>query len=223
MEEARQRELLDAIFAAPDEDEPRHVYADWLIEQGDRRGELIAVQCELAALPPSAPGRAELEKRSQKLLAAYRAGWTLGIRGLEFVRGFVETVRMPLEDAGRHRALFEREPVRSLTVVGGGSYGAVCRALLGFRLDALRELEVEPERRAAIAGLDELLRRPALGKLARLTLGTTAVDEDVATALAESAALERLETLAVFTGKPTISRAVADRLRSRFGSRLTLR
>ena len=42
------RELLDEVLGHPDDDVPRRVYADWLSERGDPRGELIAVQCELS-------------------------------------------------------------------------------------------------------------------------------------------------------------------------------
>ena len=38
-------ELLEAICAEPDRDEPRIVYADWLEQQGDPRGEFIHAQC----------------------------------------------------------------------------------------------------------------------------------------------------------------------------------
>jgi uncharacterized protein (TIGR02996 family) len=38
--------LLDEIYAAPDEDGPRLVYADWLLERGDPRGTFIALQLE---------------------------------------------------------------------------------------------------------------------------------------------------------------------------------
>ncbi len=37
-------DLLAAIYAAPDDDEPRLVYADWLQERGDPRGEFITLQ-----------------------------------------------------------------------------------------------------------------------------------------------------------------------------------
>ncbi|WP_439625976.1 TIGR02996 domain-containing protein [Gemmata sp.] len=41
--------FLAAICAAPDDDTPRLVYADWLQERGDEaRAEFIRVQCELA-------------------------------------------------------------------------------------------------------------------------------------------------------------------------------
>jgi uncharacterized protein (TIGR02996 family) len=40
--------FIAAIHAAPDDDGPRLMYADWLTEHGDPRGEFIRVQCELA-------------------------------------------------------------------------------------------------------------------------------------------------------------------------------
>ena len=38
------------MVAAPDDDGPRMVYADWLMELGDPRGEFIAIQCTLPTL-----------------------------------------------------------------------------------------------------------------------------------------------------------------------------
>ena len=43
-DEARGAALLEAIYAAPDDDAPRIVYADWLGERGDVRGEFITLQ-----------------------------------------------------------------------------------------------------------------------------------------------------------------------------------
>lgn len=37
-------ELLAAIYAAPDDDEPRFVYMDWLLQRDDPRGELMSLQ-----------------------------------------------------------------------------------------------------------------------------------------------------------------------------------
>jgi uncharacterized protein (TIGR02996 family) len=41
-------DLLAAIAAAPDDDAPRMVYADALIERGDPRGEFVALSCKPA-------------------------------------------------------------------------------------------------------------------------------------------------------------------------------
>jgi uncharacterized protein (TIGR02996 family) len=44
-------DFVAPILAAPDDDAPRLVYADWLVERGDARGELIQTDCALARLP----------------------------------------------------------------------------------------------------------------------------------------------------------------------------
>ena len=42
--------FLQAIVEAPDDDTPRLIYADWLEERGDPRGEFIRLQCRLDRL-----------------------------------------------------------------------------------------------------------------------------------------------------------------------------
>lgn len=46
--------FLVAIRASPDDDAPRLVYADWLEERGDVRGEFIAIQCALVGMAEDA-------------------------------------------------------------------------------------------------------------------------------------------------------------------------
>jgi uncharacterized protein (TIGR02996 family) len=81
--------LIAAIRAAPDDDAPRLVYADWLDEHGQpERAEFIRVQCELARR--DAP---DLRSREAELLAAHHdafAGLLLfpGLR-FRFRRGFI--------------------------------------------------------------------------------------------------------------------------------------
>lgn len=114
-DQAQAASLLRAILAAPDSDQPRLVYGDWLIERGDPAGELIAVQCALARLPPAAPEHQKLTTRQNQLLKAlamaWGAGWTFSRGELElkhrvdqgvyhdmeqlrcrFARGFIEHV-----------------------------------------------------------------------------------------------------------------------------------
>ncbi len=88
-------DFLQAILAAPCDDSPRLVYADWLEEDGDQaRAEFIRVQCELARLGEDDPSRPVLQKRERQLLRAHRAAWVaekpaLAGRHVEFVRGFL--------------------------------------------------------------------------------------------------------------------------------------
>jgi uncharacterized protein (TIGR02996 family) len=82
--------LLAAIHADPEDDGPRLVYADWLLERGDPRGELIVLQCT----PRGERGQgAELRERG--LLQLYALDW-LGPLGAvvrpdeaTFKRGFL--------------------------------------------------------------------------------------------------------------------------------------
>ena len=79
--------FLAAIRAAPDDDAPRLIYADWLDEHGQpERAEFIRVQCELARRESP-----ELRRREAELLAQHHdalAGnlYAPGIR-LRFERG----------------------------------------------------------------------------------------------------------------------------------------
>src|SRR5213078_1683780 len=90
--------FLRAIRAAPDDDLPRLVYADYLDERGDPRGEFIRLQCELAR-GDCPPLRArELLRRGAELLDRYDAVWAglLAEAAYEatFRRGFVEEIEI---------------------------------------------------------------------------------------------------------------------------------
>jgi uncharacterized protein (TIGR02996 family) len=90
--------FLRMIAAAPADDAPRLVYADWLEDRGDPRGTFIRVQCALAALPADDPRRPDLEDTERRLSAAHAAGWTADfdgdMRSAEFRRGFVEGITL---------------------------------------------------------------------------------------------------------------------------------
>ena len=90
-----QRELLDAVYARPEDDTARLVLADALTEQGDPRGEFIVLQYAWA--------RGELpmgeRERMQRLLRAHGRGWLDGLDAQTsalsvFHKGFAEEVRM---------------------------------------------------------------------------------------------------------------------------------
>jgi uncharacterized protein (TIGR02996 family) len=57
--------FLAAIRDDPEDDAPRLVFADWLEERGDCRGEFLRVQCALARLDEEDPCRAELTRRQE--------------------------------------------------------------------------------------------------------------------------------------------------------------
>jgi uncharacterized protein (TIGR02996 family) len=63
--------FLREVYAAPDDDGPRTVYADWLIERGDPRGELISLQLGRARGQTTSAGKL----RERTLLAKYARAW----------------------------------------------------------------------------------------------------------------------------------------------------
>lgn len=94
------RAFLDEILAQPDDDLPRLIYADWLEERGDPRGELIRVQCELAKLTATDSRRKVLEERGRLLVLDHYESWIeeplilLGVGKARFVRGLVEEIEL---------------------------------------------------------------------------------------------------------------------------------
>ena len=79
-------ELLAAVYEAPEDDAPLAVYADFLIERGDPRGEFIASQLSTARAKPYQ------RQREHDLLTEHRAAWVapLGVDPIQvtFERGF---------------------------------------------------------------------------------------------------------------------------------------
>lgn len=98
--------FVEEIRAHPEDDDRRLVYADYLEDEGDARGELIRTQIELQHLPVAAPQRVSLMRREDELLAAYGDQWLeplrrLGAQGLSircFQRGLIERVRISAHD-----------------------------------------------------------------------------------------------------------------------------
>ncbi|MBX2803402.1 MAG: TIGR02996 domain-containing protein [Myxococcales bacterium] len=91
-------ELLAAIRDDADDDAPRLVYADWLAEQGDPRGDLVRVQVARAQLPSAHPDRVRREVEALTLLDAHETAWRRELPAIEgvtwgaFERGFVQHV-----------------------------------------------------------------------------------------------------------------------------------
>lgn len=90
-------ELLEAIWASLDDDAPRAVYADFLMERGDPRGELIALQLRSEA-------DATAKKRERALLAKHGKAWLgplerlLAKQGRELRRGFLARGTLELKN-----------------------------------------------------------------------------------------------------------------------------
>jgi uncharacterized protein (TIGR02996 family) len=138
--------LLRAVVAAPADDVPRLVAADWLDERGQPdRAEFIRVQVELARAEAAGAEVEALRRKERTFLGPMsptRALWALeacpelvrvefrertaapleamrvsGAERLTFRRGFVEAITCPAADWLAHGVrVIERQPVRELTL-----------------------------------------------------------------------------------------------------------
>src|SRR5438270_10047207 len=90
--------FLRAIIENPDDDGPRLLYADWLDERGDPRGEFIRVQCALAGMDEYDPRRWDLMTRERELLAIHQQEWLDPLPDdlpyWKFRRGFLDWVEV---------------------------------------------------------------------------------------------------------------------------------
>lgn len=209
--------FLARIREAPDDDGPRLVYADWLDEQGDPRGEFVRTQVALARLPELDPQRTELIRSENTLLVRFANEWTAPFRGLAsgpvFRRGFVEEVKVTARQFLAHAdALFAAGPVRHVHLLDIGSHLAA--ALASRHLARLTGLTIfaqhlgEPLARA-------VAESPHLAGLQTLHLGRNRLSDAGALRLATSAYLGNVEDLDL--SENDISevgvRALADGLR----------
>jgi uncharacterized protein (TIGR02996 family) len=67
--------FIEAILANPEDEAPRLIYADWLEERGDARGELLRVENALAKLPPGDGRGPSLRSRLQQLRQGIGEEW----------------------------------------------------------------------------------------------------------------------------------------------------
>jgi uncharacterized protein (TIGR02996 family) len=133
--------LLAAIYAEPDDDAPRQVYADFLMKQGDPRGELIALQLARArGADPSDREVELLEAHGKKWLGplATVLRWGKSYSATTFERGFV-CVADFIDNAAKKVALIADDPAWATveTLDGGWPNMLLQRA----PLRALRELK----------------------------------------------------------------------------------
>ncbi len=205
------RQLLEAVLGAEDgDDTPRLVYADWLSERGDPRGEFIHVQCALGRRLHGARGRtwetakpysdqdpAVLTKREKALLKNHQKAWVAPIRPYvrtwSWLRGFIDSAVCDgatyLEGAS---AMFSNTPLRKvqLTAMKGPHF----ELLRGHPTTGrLRELDVSNQKVSAVAA--GIFQDPCWVGLRALNVSGNHLDVAAAKVL-ERARFDSLETLA---------------------------
>lgn len=91
--------FLKAIAADPESDLPRLIYADWLEEQGNPRGDLIRAQCELERIGAFEPRAGLLAGRVTELEIEFGQEWIdpvvqLGALHAILRRGFIDEIKI---------------------------------------------------------------------------------------------------------------------------------
>lgn len=127
-------ELLDKVYASPFDDAPRLVYADWLLEQGLPRGELIMLQYK-SATHGLIPRERE---RERQMLHRYLREWigplfdVLDQNDIVFSRGFLSacTAWLPKDPP---ESLLERPEWSTVERLGGDLEAILHRAARGLR------------------------------------------------------------------------------------------
>ncbi|HEU4732732.1 MAG TPA: TIGR02996 domain-containing protein [Kofleriaceae bacterium] len=187
-----ERDLRAAILAAPDDLAPRLVYADWLLERGDPRGEHIVLQC--------AEGQEDevRELRRRALWQRHGATWLaedletteLDATRFEYRNGFLHTVQLRAPELVALGPQLARHPIHTLRVsalpaeLPGLEHSPVLRTLR--RLELVSRFDDGP-------ALARLLSSPELSRLDSLVLDRAAGSTDEA---AVWSALERCSRLA---------------------------
>jgi uncharacterized protein (TIGR02996 family) len=97
----QEQAFLEAIRRRPGSFPHRLVYADWLTDRGDPRGEFIRFQVEAGRLPDGSPRRLELEARADDLLLAHEDDWLGPLLGAvanwEWRGGLLDWVTVPAD------------------------------------------------------------------------------------------------------------------------------
>jgi uncharacterized protein (TIGR02996 family) len=169
--------FLQDILENPEDDTPRRIYADWMLDHDDpviaARGEFIHIQCDLAHLPAESPQAAVLLRRQDQLLETHAREWgslyrRLGCTCWEYRRGFVEGAGMPaFAFLSQAATLFRSGPLRELKLYQAA---AVVHDLAGCPyLARVRSLDLESND-LGDADLEVLTSSPHLGELSTLLL-----------------------------------------------------
>lgn len=183
--------LLEAIYADPDNDSARAVYADALLERGDLRGEFIQLQL-LRAAGVARKGSAAKEKA---LLTAHRVDWLGDLHAhvaratARFERGFVSRAEL----LGRPE---QARPLRLLTHL---ELSTDLLSSVGAELVSVRELTVHAK--SGLEPVCEALQRAATRSLSSLQVVSVIERTDtLVAALGAVPALQHLRTLRLARG-----------------------
>lgn len=194
---SEQDAFLKEIVAHPADREVRLVFADWLEEQGDPRGELIRLQIQLEGMTPDDRGYATIRKRERALFRQHMLFGQLPARvsGWEFRAGFIERIELTLTAFLKHgREIFERNPVQHATLKAKSA--KLEKIAQMPELSKLRSIELRGNQ-LGNAGLRTLLDSPHLTNLRSLTVYSNQLTDEAIAHLARLPVLSGLTELRI--------------------------
>lgn len=187
--------LFQEILANPHDRELRLVFADWLEEQGDPRGELVRLQCQLENMTRSETGYSRLRARAGKLERQHGGFGDLkkvAIAKTELRGGFAERVELTPARWIKHAAeIIRTTPLRDLRLKGKSAKFAQIAEIP--ELSQLKALELR-QPKIDNASLEALIKSPHLDGLESLGLHGTECTS-IGSVLSQSPLLSQLTTL----------------------------
>lgn len=193
-----EKRFFDAIIAAPDADEPRLVFADWLDDHDQpRRAELIRVQCEMAALSIGSPRWKTLRSRERAILSDHSVDWFGHLHGSlkrrHFRRGLIQSVNINAKVlVNNPDMIFRFGPINMIKVDGAANYMGGIADLPHLVYVAMLDLK---SNRLTPKHIEQLAQSPHVTNLDWLDLAYNDVGNDGAQALANSPHFVRLASL----------------------------
>lgn len=214
-------ELLAAVYAAPEDDVPRAVYADWLQQRDDPLGELIALQLARRDTPPTP----KAWRREATLIQKHRKAWlgplwdVVSHAHLAFDRGFVSEVRLRAKISAQQLAratgdrrwttvraldmwgyayaeLLLHDVLRNVRVLGSALPELALPLLLDERPRRIRDLEIQAAVEQLAAPVRDALRAAVgLPELRHLRIRVQTRGPDAFDWLWTSPLGERIDTL----------------------------
>ncbi len=198
--------FVQTLVEDPDDLTSRLVFRDWLSDQDDpalrARGELLAIQDELAAWVPDLQRRTSLQRREQELIGDFRAAWLGPLTDFDhrFERGLVHltlSVEEFLDPAFAAHAieLFQRGWVRTVRLTDWEPTWLADLAA-AQHLEAVAALDLRS------AGLEDrgvrgLAASPHLGRLRALDLSNNHLSDGALRSLGKAPWAEQLTILAL--------------------------
>ncbi len=202
-------DFIAAIIANPHEDAARLVFADYLEEQGDPRGELIRLQFQLADIDKWDPKRRKLRSRELKLLRQYGHFGSvptfvkvIGTRG-----GFIDKVEVSVAKFLKLQdEIFANSPVRSVVLrYTSAKFDDLQKSEHLEQLSSLKLLNT----RARESQLEGLFACGRLRNLRSLLIDESELPQQIGRLIANQPSFRKLESLSLIRHNHGVGKFIA--------------